>query len=46
MATKRQLEKTTVYLLFSLFIQILAIDYKLITMTTRIGGEPVFVGEL
>ena len=57
MVTKRQMGKTTIYLLFSLFIQISAIEirlsrfsrkayYNLITMIWKKGVVPVLVGEL
>jgi len=57
MVTKRQIEKITVYLLFSLFIQFSAIEIilslfsrktydKLIAMTGNKGGVPMLVGEL
>ena len=55
MVTKRQIEKTTVYQLFSLFIQFSTIEIslfsrktydKLITMTGKKGGVPMLVGEL
>ena len=57
MVTKRQIEKITVYPLFSLFIQFSAIEIrrvffsrkaydKLITMTGKKGGMPMLVGEL
>jgi len=57
MVTKRQIEKTTVYPLFSLFIQFSAIEIrsvfsqakfydKLIAMTGKNGGLPMLVGEL
>ena len=56
MVPKRQIEKTTVYPLFSLFIQFSAIENqmnlfsrkaydKLITMTGKNGGVPVLVRE-
>jgi len=57
MVTKRQIEKTTVYPLFSLFYSIFsnrnqmslfsrkAYD-KLIAMTGKKGGVPMLVGEL
>jgi len=57
MVTKRQIEETTVYPLFSLFIQFSAIEIilslfsrktydKLIAMTGNNGGVPMLVGEL
>jgi len=58
MVTKRQIEKTTVYPLFSLFIQFSALNRnqmrlfprkaydKLIAMTGKKGGVPMLVGEL
>ena len=55
MVTKRQIEQTTVYPLFSLFIQFSAIEIrwvsrkaydKLITMIEKKGGVPMLVGEL
>ena len=52
MVTKRQIEKTTIFLLYSLFIQISASLFsrkaydKLITMTWKKGGVLVLVGEL
>ena len=57
MVTKWQIEKTTLYPLFSLFIQFSAIEIrlslfsrkaydKLIAMTGKKGGVPLLVGEL
>ena len=57
MVSKRQLEKTTVYPLFSLFIQFSAIAIRrvfsytklmirLIAMTGKKDGVPMLVGEL
>ena len=57
MVTKRQIEKTAVYLLFSFFYSIFSnrnqislfsrkVYDKLITMTWKKGGVPVLFGEL
>ena len=52
MVTKWQIEKTTVYLLFSLFIQFSAIEIRLVFSHAKLmiggkkGGVPVLVGEL
>ena len=57
MVTKRQIEKTTVYLLFSLFVQISAIEIRWVFSHTKLtiswlqwlekkSGVPVLVGEL
>ena len=56
MVTKRQIEKTTVYLLFSLFIQFSAIEIRLVFSHGKLmisslqwlgkkGGVPEFVGD-
>ena len=55
MVTRRQIEKTTVYVIFFLFIQFSTMEMslfshkaydKLIAMTGKKGGVPVLVGEL